>query len=399
MVDYNYSDRKYKDLAEKLLIPAFRNMALSYCVDRSDIYEALELYDALCRTEDDETLLYEEAIRKYRLRIIRLIKRLNVEETKDENNDVFFLDKVYDSKLHLSMVSSYLPLAKMIDDCNMQTVPLNIVIRSLAVEDREKFSVVEFALLVCLLISVKGRSVDKINRPITTENELKRAKPRLKKIKEGLFSKKLEIILLNLILNILSRYYQKDYEDTLCRYLTDFWLPESKRHLKTSRYAVKRYGGKIVKSHYSEEDLEKLSPGETMQLFETNERISRLQWLFFVILPICQAFFEGGMPRNICENMEMKKGNLNEEGVLNIDMREYLLGSHLLDSKMKEHIKNMPSSSYTAAAEDFLVARKLCDAVTEYIAGVRKAVVQLLETLPEAKIAGKIELWEYLSNL
>ena len=158
MIDYEYVNRRFEDLSNTLLIPAFRRMALTYRATCGDVYTAMELYNELrcveCLEED-----YKARIDKYRLRLIRLTKRLNEAHSEPDKNAVMFDKKTYDCKLEDSMVTSYHCLAQLLGDHCIDTVPAQTIVRSIDLCDRNGFSIVEFMLVVCLFFSIQGRSV------------------------------------------------------------------------------------------------------------------------------------------------------------------------------------------------------------------------------------------------
>lgn len=401
MIDYEYADRQFQHLANTLMLPAFRKIAMTYCTTQSEFYDALELFYSLSGVELDEADI-KERLDKYRLRLIRLVERLNVEkeDIRKAKNDVFFKGKVYDSKLHESMVEAYRYLAHAMGDQYIETIPENIWIRSIAVEDREGFSVVEFTLLLCLFLSIKGKSVGKLNAPVESENEKKRAKIRFRKIKETLLSKEMLITLSYLLLDLLADYHQKNYEDNYFRHLRNFWLPESKRHLKTAQYAVQRYGNGITKDYYTESDIDALSTEKKIQFLVENGDVARTQQLFFVIQPIVTAYVDGALPLNICELAQQESERCDAaEKPIEINMREILMASNAVSEETKEHIRNMPAAYYAATIEDYLVAGRTALAIREYAQGVVKAVAALFETLPEAQMTGEQGMWDYLLSI
>lgn len=401
MIDYEYADRQFLDLSDRLLTPAFRKIAMTYCATQGEFYDALELFYVLLGVELDEADI-KERLDKYRLRLIRLIDRFNIEkeDIRKAKNHIFFKEKVYDYKLHESMVEAYRNLAQALGDQYMETIPVNIWIRSIAVEDREGFSVVELTLLLCLFLSVQGRSVGKLNVSLESENEKKRAKLRFRKIKETLLSKEMLTILTYLILDLLADYHKKNYENNYYRHLRNFWLPERKRHLKTAQYAVQRYGNRITKAYYTESDMDALNAAEKIQLLTENGDIARIQQLFFVIQPIVTAYVDGTLPLNLCELAQQESISCGAaERPIAINMRDFLLASNAVSEETKNHIRSMPPTYYEATIEDYWVARRVALAIREYARGVIKAVVTLLETLPEAQIAGEQGMWNYLLSI
>ena len=399
MIDYEYVNRRFADLSMSLLAPAFRKMALTFCITPKDFYDALEMNNAL-KGFDDYDGEHKERIDKYRLRLIRLTKRLNAVKRDITKNDELFEKKVYDCQLNESMVVSYQYLAQAIGDTYIEKVHKSVLLRSIDIGDRDGFSLVEFALLMCLLLSIQGRSVGRLNAAVNTEYELRRARARFGKMKAVLFSAELENILINLMLDYLAEYYQKNYEDRLSKHLTKYWLPKKRRHLKTARYAVKRYGNEIDNIYYKDADYDSLDAADLIRLFRENEDIARTQWLFFVVLPMTEAYLDGVLPLNVCEFTKFVSGiNGKSEIPMVLNIQRFLLNSDTVSPQIKDHIKNMPPSYYDATIEDYLVAQRLAQAIKGYVAEVQKAVVALLETLPEAQIAGKQGLWHYLSRL
>ncbi len=397
MIDYVFADQQFDDLSNKLLLPAFRKIALSYCTTSSNIYDALELYNDLTGTELSAGEGRSDLLDKYRLRLTRLIQRLNIENSSNKTSNIFFAKKVYDTKLYENMVIPYLGLSKTLGDTYAQTFSLETWTRSIAIEERKGFSFVEFALIICLFLALKGRSIGKLNVPITTENELKRAKPRFKKIKKVLFSKEFEIILGSLLLDLLADYHQKNYEDSLNHHITAYWLPTNKQHLKSARYAAKRYGNK-VKEYYSYTDFDALNSTRKLSLLTEHENINKIQWLFFVIVPIVEVFLNNALPSDI-QQLFISESTHQTTNSTTINMRDHLLSSNIVLPDIQEHIKNTLPTTYETIAEDYLIAYKLYNSILEYISEIRKAVVSLLETLPESCIAGNIDLWHYFLKL
>lgn len=399
MIDYEYVNRKFADLSATLLVPTFRKLALTYCVSAKDFYDALELY---CDLRGDE--IYEdghkERIDKYRLRLIRIANRLNVVNTEQVKNEVLFEGKVYDCRLKASMVAAYRYLAESIGDLCIASVSDSTLTRSIDIVNRDGFSVVEFTLLLCLFTSIQGRTVGKLNMPVTTENERKRARGSFRKIKDVLFSKELESVLVDLLLDGLMKDHQRNYDDNLYKHLRDFWILESKRKLKTAQYAVKCYGKSIDKTYYKDADFDVLSAADQMRLLKDNEDIARTQWLFFTVLPLTEAYMDGALPSDIDE-LIMLGGTVSDtkEKSALINIQSLYLKSNVVPFQMKEHIKNMPPSYYEVSAEECLIAQRFALAIKGYIGEVRKSVVTLLEVLPEAQISGKQGLWEYMLRL
>lgn len=395
MIDYEVVERRFNVISQKFLVPAFRKLALTHCATHIDFYDSLELFENLA-DKISPYLVRKDILDGYRLRLINLVSRLSIEGIKTEKNDAFFLSKVYDPKLNENMVVAYYPFAKAISDDWVQSIPGTILARTIDVNDREGFSMVEMTLLLCLIVSLRGRSLATLNRPIVTDNELKRAKPRLRKIRDNLYSKNMEIVLSSFILDWLADYYQESYEELLNRHLTSFWLPENKRHLKTARYAVQRYGGGITKEYYTYEELEKLSDEQSIRLTNENGDLQIMQWLFFKIVPMTEAFIDGSLPLisdDIGAYFEI------DENTNTLSIKEHLLSSPLVSGATKEHIKNSPESYYEATPEDFLVSQKLAVAINSYIRGISNAAVSLMSMLQEAQIAEGLDWQEYFINL
>ena len=398
MVDYYFAERVFDELKQKLLIPAFRNFALTYAVPSSIVYDVLE---SCCEEPEESQANRKDLADKYRLRLVRLINELRISKSNDTSDNALYVSKIYDDKLNEVMVRAYRNLAQVMGDKITLMFPESTLLRNLSIEERIGFSFVEFALLLSLFLSIQGRSIGKLMEQMDTPNKVKRAIPRLRKIKDTLFSKEFERELMRLMMDLMIVYHQENYEDNLNRHLRNFWLPQSKRNLKTAKYAVDRYAGKFVcDDDYPRKEYEKLSEREKVQLVEQNHEIMQIQRLFFIIFPVTEAFIIGALPARIEDAIAKSETKEHvENGGMEISLRNYLLESNEIPIDTKAHIRNMPASNYMVSCENYLVSQKFYDVLKFYCSEVQRAVVSLLEVLPGTQFAGENGLWDYLISL
>lgn len=398
MIDYELAERVFENINQRLIIPAFRKLALTYSVPNTLVYDILE--DYFYDPEDSESDR-KDLVDKVRVRLVRLINELRSDESNDKADIAFYVSKIYDEKLHENMVASYRNLAKTIGDNITLMFSPETLLRNISLEKRAGFAFVESALLLCLFLSIKGKSIGMLMEKMDTTNKVKRAKLRLRKIKDTLFSKDFENLLMGLMMDFIAAHHQKIYADNLNRHLRSFWLSPSKRHLKTAKYAVERYGGELVSNdYYPEKEYEKLSDWDKIRLFEENQELMNIQRLLYIIFPITEAFIIDALPNSVEEALaKAEKEECMAEGEKRISIRKYLLESKKISIETKEYIKNMPSAYYMVSCEDYLVAQKFCSVLKNYCGEVQKAVVALLEILPGTQVTGEQSLREYMFNL
>lgn len=393
MVDYDFSDRLFDNLTKKFIVPAFRKFALTYSVSSSIAYDTIEFCYEGTETEIDR----KDMVDKFRLRLARIIEQMRFEKDIDPNEKAFYVSKLYDDKLNEVMVEAYRNLAKPLGDEIALAFPKKTLLRNLSLEDRSAFSFVEFAFLLCLFLSIRGRSLKTLSEPIETKNQLKRAIPRFRKIKDVLFSKQFEFALMGLMLDLLAEHHQKNYSDRLNCHIRDYWLPQSKRKLKTAKYAVQQHGNRVISNdYYPLEEYKKLSDVDQVRLIEDNQEVMLIQRLFYIIIPVIEALIIGALPTN--QSLEqIAQQSLGSPALFQI--KEYLLSSSTIPTGTKKHIQNMPDAYYTVTCEDYFVAQRIYEIMKYYYCEVQKSVVSLMETLPGFQIAGENGLWEYLINL
>ena len=397
MIDYMFSDRLFEELARKLIVPAFRKFALTYSVSNSTAYDVMECcYDSVVMQEESEATR-KDMVDNLRRRLVRIIEQLQTNEEASKDTKQLYVAKIYDCKLNEEMVRAYYNIVGKLGDTELMMFSEKTILRNLNIENRQGFSFVEFAMLLCLVLSVRGRSLKKLIEPMDTDNKQKRAIARFRKIKDTLFSKQFEHVLMDLMLDLLAEYHQADYEDIYNRHIRDYWLPTSKRKLKTAEYATQRYGNKIISSNvYPREEYEKLSDVEQLKLVEDNSVVMLYQRLFYVIVPVIEALIVGAIPVDIGLVNKRQDG---DHIPIQINLREYLLTSLEIPASTKEHIRNMPESYYTVSCEDYVVAVRIYKIMKQYYYEVQKAIVSLLEVLPGSQFVGDCGLWDYLINL
>ncbi|MBR4290256.1 MAG: hypothetical protein IKT52_06425 [Oscillospiraceae bacterium] len=395
-----YVNNKYEYLCQKLLVPAFRNICLKFGHKTTIFYDFVQRatfmtdmvtlggekqLSAGMRVTDDrrsETRKNSERLRKI---IDRLTPNADGIPEEVESEKVFFVAKEFDYQLYRSMARSYQCLAAYTGDDILLNAPEGQLAKSVSIMDRNGFSFVELATIACIFLAIQGRSIKKINSPVLTENERKRAVPRLKKMAKILKSMEFRDCLLMLLIDLVGEYHEKEQGDLVYRHLRDFFLPEDKRSLKTAKYAVEHFGHKIQPgSGITEEEWASIDNSTIQRFLQENDTISLTQWFFFMIVPVADAIAGGIIPEEAVDAL------VEQQEV--IDIREVLLNSDRLTFDLRLHLNNSSSENYRIEVEDLIISRKVANAFTAYLDAVCREVLTLLSCLPEMKIFSTEEL-------
>lgn len=113
-----------------------------------------------------------------------------------------------------------------------------------------------------------------------------------------------------------------------------------------------------------------------------------MQYAFDTVFPVAEGLVTKAIPYGL---------SADADGT--ISLQEHLLGSAIIDKITKEHIRKQDRSDFCINECDYLVAAKVADIVTTFVKATQRAVVMLLECLPESSIAGGRGLWDYFNTI
>lgn len=392
-------ERRFELIRKNVLCPAFRKVALTYCVAPSDFYDTVhemefslsDMIEGKAYSEKhSETGRYvrTEEMRKSNHRLNNLLSRLVIENDPclGEASMKFFLPKVFDARLSEAMLFTFQSISDLLGDGFFASnAPVNHL-RAVGIDGRDKFAFPEYAALCCLYIAINGPAVRTLNRPIETANQLKRAKPRMQGIRDVLFDKKYCRVITKTVFDLMAAFHEAPYNDILRAHLSEFWLKPEKQHLKTVDYAIQRHTvdqldeGRLFSGNDADQAL--------LHFFQQYDEIELMQYAFDTVFPVAEGLATKAIPYGL---------SADADGAISI--QEHLLGSAIVDEITKEHIERQNRSSFCINECDYMVAAKVADIVTTFVKATQRAVVMLLECLPESSIAGDMGLWDYFNTI
>lgn len=440
----NTVNSQFSALCVEIIEPKLREIALSFCISTSEFYDTVhelsfpstqlnsENAIALGVEISDEDRIgydrYAESI-KSQQRMYRILKRLLVGQDVPDHNSaqLLSLPKIYVTVLFESMVSTYGSIASRIGDRMFSKLDKSLVIRSIkGIEERDKFSFQEFALLSCLYMTISKSSVNVLNETADTPNKKKRLKGRMRKIKACLFSPEFRDSLFRTLTDLLAKFKENEYAELIDKHYRDYWLPTQKRELRNLNYAFEQ--GYVLKfpnatypytNHFeeikSDTDHKKAFvpiipititkkgtsfPGESLTLETVGKlmhtfnieytKVQLFQDFYYSILPLAEYISIGVLPKNL------NHCNYNEDPAC-INLTRYLLDSNKIDRITKENLKRKPAD--LISWEMYYLALKVCEILDTYIDTTIASTIQFLECLPEADIAGENTLLEYFNTI
>lgn len=182
------AEHLFEQIKADILCPAFRKIALTYCVTTSEFYDTVhEMEFSLNDMKEDKVgsgkcsgigqYGHTEEVRKSNHQLNHLLSRLVIEDTPTlgEASMKFFKPKVFDARLSEATFFTFQSISGLLGDGFFASNVLANHLRSIGMDGRDKFAFPEYAALCCLYVAIKGPAVGTLNRPIKTENQLKRA--------------------------------------------------------------------------------------------------------------------------------------------------------------------------------------------------------------------------------
>lgn len=266
-------EQLYGQICKRILRPGMRRIAMTYSVSNSILYDTLhdcDMPDFVIDWDRDT-----ERQKSY-LRIGRILERLNLVDTVDASEDSVFTTKpkVFDAGMYAAMKSSYETIIDEIGDRVLFEIPAARYMDALEIDGRPKLSFVEMALLSSLYMALRGPAVDKINQPLNTVNQVKRGKPRVKKILDALHSTELQQSLIRAVFDLLLEGIKGEFEVVKGEYMQTYEFVEfieyffgkicplaervalsleprrdKDRNVKECEYAVAEKVGSVVKNY------------------------------------------------------------------------------------------------------------------------------------------------------
>lgn len=427
-------------MREKILRPAFRKIALTYSVSTENFYDTVhemefsldDMIDVIrgVYSRDEERLRSDRHLNKILDQVSTQKRRkkkgknkrqyVRLKQSKSEmgfgtpSSDLH-RSTVFDKKLSEAMVLTFKSVSGILDDESFASIIPHNHLRSMGIDESESrptkrgnrskrrikraispksfgdvspnkvrngYAFPEYATLCCLYAAIHGPAIKKLNSPVETENQLKRAKPRMNKIREVLFSEEYHRAITRTVFDLLASTFEDDYKALSISHCSTFWLDPQKKGLKTLKYALENHT-------MDSPNRDALNSVEAVARFcEELKRLVLTNYTFGVICPIAESIVIGAVPTGLV---------LDLEGY--ISLQDYLLETPVIDSVTKDHIRRQDKSSYYVDACDYLVAEIVGKVVTTFVEATKRSVVMLLECLPDAAVAGENELWDYFNKL
>lgn len=429
----------FSKMREKILRPAFRKIALTYSVSTENFYDTVhEMEFSLDDMIDVTRGVYsrdEERLRSNRHlnKILDQISTQKRRKKKGKNKRQYVRLKqsksemgfgtpssdlhrptVFDKKLSEAMVLTFKAVSELLGDEDFASCIPSNHLRIMGIDESESrpmkrrnrskrrikraispknfgdvspnkvrngYAFPEYATLCCLYAAIHSSAIKKLNSPVETENQVKRAKPRMNKIREVLFSEEYHRAITRTVFDLLASTFEDDYNALSISHFSTFWLDPQKKDLKTLKYALENHTMDSPNS-------DALNSAEAVARFaEEYRRLEFMDYTFEVICPIAEAIVIGALPTGLLPDIKDK-----------ISLQDYLLETPAIDSVTKDHIRSQDKSNYYVYFRNYAVAEKVGEVVTAFVEATKRSVVMLLECLPDAAVAGENGLWDYFNK-
>ena len=340
------NERIFNQICQKILRPGMRRIAMTYSVSNRVFYDTLHDFDMPEFMSDWDCK--EEREKSY-LRLSRILKRLSLENTVDASKNSVFTSKpkVFDAGMYAAMKNSYEKIVDEIGDRAFFDMLPPRYMDVLEIGGRSGLTFVEMVALSSLYKAVCGPAVNTLNHPLETANQVKRGKPRVKRIMDALHSPELYQSLVRAVYDLLVEIWEKDYKQALETHCRKFWLDEKKRNLKYLDYAMERYALESAKVDEDGTKDEMAYANELMDFVNDYEFIEMLQFFFTRIWPLAERVALSMNPE--CD------------------------------------------TDYDVSECEYAVAERVGSVVKCYVEGVIRATEVLLECLPEVSYVKMLE--------
>jgi len=406
----------FTEIKESFLVGTLREMLSSPCIPISSLYNTVHAY-SYAECTDDDMLLYERSIevkRSNRKLTVMLESLLTANDPK--SSGIFVKDKIYDKELQAAMRNSYNAVAELLGVPELQFDLSEQFMKRFDVEDdeynnhekvsyedalaldrhlmmqaginpplkkreAEKLFLHEYVLLSCLMISLKGRNINALNKPLDSPGKRERGVARLRHIRDTMMSGLFYDLIAVEIFFFLEMLTSDEYSELRENHLRTYWLDEKYRNLKYLSYAEekKRFRRTALWPEMSESEEQ-----EKTKDFNAQYRQIQLYDLFFgKVSPVAEMILHGFIPRDL---------ECGEEQVVTI--RNVVRCTPWLTDDDRDSLRNTLGGIISAAEYSMaLKTEKLIDALVE---DVRKSSLGLLRAFQEAAISGEKDFFEYL---
>lgn len=372
------------------LIPSIRYIALTYSVSTSKLYEVVNFCEQILLQPSREAVM-----RKCFNRLASIVAQLALTPYNNEEGLVgrnkcerLFLDTVFSKELPALMMSEYTTFASLVDAPPiLQGYEKLLRVRKntnqIEGEADMKFAFGEAITLACLYLSHHNRAVLKLNRPITTQNEQKRARGRFKRVKEQLESKQLRDAFIRLFLD-LSRIQCEDAHAFMTyQYTREYRLPRKFRITKDIRYAVSHHYipyDSIDRSYWTQQSRKEFQ--EQHQTLEYAKRYAK------AISPLVELILTRTIPNDI---------SIEDSSSVELDLRPYIQGQAKIDYTAKRQKEELGIE--TVSARDYRLACKVAKTVDCYMTQAFASARYLLSLLEEANSLSTVPFLEYYNKI
>lgn len=337
-------EQHYDQICQRILRPGLRNIAMTYSVPSSILYDnLLDLDYPDSRIDFDHN---QERDRVYR-RLRRIMNKLilpNATEIK-EDSDFRTMPKVFDDGMYAAMKSSYERIVDLIEDRTWFSMLPSRYMDVLEIDGRTKMTFVETAAISSIYMALRGPAVDKLNHPLSTFNEIKRGKQRVKKIIDALHSKDLYQALVRTVFDLLAVVWEDEHAQAQDVYYRQYWIKSDKQDLKYLDYALKHHALKAPRLDDTKD--EEASVQQTLDFVRKYEFVELFEYFFTWICPLAER---------VAMSLNPKFDN-----------------------------------DYHVGEQDYAVANKVGSVVKHYVEGVIQSTEVLLECLPEVAYVKMLE--------
>ena len=368
-------DDEYQFIEKRFLIPSIRFIVLTYCVPSSKLYDLVISCETLspCYERADE-------VRNSFKRMSSIIGRLSLDGSANasgkkgrDTQEKLFAPTVLSKELPDLMVSEFNTFAKQM---GIPTIPdgfrklLSFRKNECSFEGKKEtaFALPEAVTLAVLYLSHCRRAVSKLNQPITTENERKRARERFKKTKDWLESKRLYNAVVRLVLELSQEWCIDTHKIMDFDYTREYRLPERFSCTKDIRHAI---------SHHYISDIESFDKSEwseekTDRFNSQHQELAYLQYYASCICPLAEWILTGVIPDNILTE---------KQGLDEIDLQPYTGEAHKI------------------GGIDYWVACKTAKTIEGYLQCMFGSVKYLLSCLKDSEGLSHMPFLEYFNSL
>ena len=467
-------EKHFDVLKDKFLSPSFQKIALTFCIPASTLFDTVHSFyfpaenmmqlasDEYIDLLNDDFPIYnplDENHKSY-YRLDRLAEKvlINIQDDPKDEKPSFYRAKIFDSKLQPSMISCYNHIADTLGKPQItKVITSNYLERSqtdeasavkslsllhsngytlsLELLPRKAFSFLEYIVFSCLYQTYNGQSLPMLAKSPETDNQRKRAKKRLQKLKATVFSDTLYNSLVRETFNLLTEMNNASYRDIFEQHSREFWLSDNHRNLTHIERTLQKYALakanlpqaikegyiQILESYYGglenvpSDILEAVKNDETsvfslygtpppdawlqpvnannentldvMRRFNQEDQyLSYGSHLFGTLVPVAELMLTKVIPMNHIDcTLDI------------IDLKKYIATSQNIDKISQKYL--LESKHYSISYEEYLLAEQLAQLVDVFIKKSLQEAIGLLSQIPDAKLAEGNDFGQYLYNL